>query len=243
MKEEKKNTTQTLKTDKTLALLIPGTEASDRVSKPKPPPEGVNQELVNSRFNLLHPKEESEKELLIRVKKQGEQILKNLMELKVRYDNIYLSNEGSDPKETNTGGRENLINCASTESRSETPKQASESELNCKHCALLFEEPNQLKESDKVYVNRLSGEVLIFPKDETHDEEWIQEHLINTEDLKNQKDKIFYAKSDALRLEQFLKLEQEGALRMIKKKCIEYSKPCEGCLILSKWQKSNRENE
>ena len=61
MKEEKKNTTQTLKTDKTLALLIPGTEASDRVSKPKPPPEGVNQELVNSRFNLLHPKEESKK--------------------------------------------------------------------------------------------------------------------------------------------------------------------------------------
>ena len=52
---------------------------------------GVNQELVklhNSfpRFNLLHPNEEFEQELLIRVKKQGEQILKNLKELKVRDD-------------------------------------------------------------------------------------------------------------------------------------------------------------
>ena len=85
--------------------------------------------------------------------------------------------------------------------------------------------------------------VLIFPKDKTHDEEWIQEHLINPENLRNQEDKIFYANSDALRLEQFLKHEQEGAVRIIKKKCLEHSKPCEACLILSKRQESNRENE
>ena len=64
---------------------------------------------------------------------------------------------------------------------------------------MLFEEPNQIKENDKVYVNRCTGEVLIFPTDESHDEEWIQEHLINSEELKGQKDKIFYAKSDILR--------------------------------------------
>ena len=85
--------------------------------------------------------------------------------------------------------------------------------------------------------------MLIFPKDKTHDEEWIQEHLINPENLNYQENKILYAKSDALRLEQFLKREQEGAVRIIKKKCLEHSKPCEACVILSKRQESNRENE
>ena len=83
---------------------------------------GVNQELVElhnnfPRFNLLHPKEESEQELLIRVKKQNEQILKNLKELKVKDDYVYLSNEGSTPNETHTAGRESPTNCAPSEDR------------------------------------------------------------------------------------------------------------------------------
>ena len=91
-------------------------------------------------------------------------------------------------------------------------------------------------------MNRSTGEILIFPTDETQDEDWIQEHLISSEDLKDQKNKVFYAKSDALRLEQFLKREQERSVRIIKRKCLEHSKPCEACLILSKRQESNREN-
>ena len=108
---------------------------------------------------------------------------------------------------------------------------------------MIFEQPNQIKENDMVYVNRSTGEVLIFPNDETQDEDWIQEHLIDSEDIKDQKDKVFYTKSDALRLEQFLKREQEGAVTIIKKKCLEHSKPCEACIILSKRQESNRENK
>ena len=46
-----------------------------------------------------------------------------------------------------------------------------------------------------------------------------------------------------MKLEQFLKREQEGAAVIIKKKCLEHSKPCEACSILSKRQESNRENK
>ena len=105
------------------------------------------------------------------------------MELKVGDDNVFLSNEGSDPKETHTTRGEDPIIGASIERKSELTKPVPESVENCYHCSLLFEEHNQIKERDKVYVNRISREVLIFPKDETHDEEWIQEHLINSEEL------------------------------------------------------------
>ena len=54
---------------------------------------------------------------------------------------------------------------------------------------------------------------------------------------------VFYSKSDSVKLEQFLKREQEGAAVIIKKKCLEHSKPCEACSILSKRQESNRKNK
>ena len=72
--------------------------------------------------NLLYPKEESEQELLIRVKKQGEQILKSIIELKVGDDNVFLSNEGSDPKEAHTQTGKDPISGASVESKSELTK-------------------------------------------------------------------------------------------------------------------------
>ena len=94
-----------------------------------------------------------------------------------------------------------------------------------------------------MYINRLSGEVLIFPKDETYDEDWIQKHLIDPGNMENGKDAVLYAKTDALKLEQFLKQEQEGVVRIIKQKCLEHSKTCEACNILSRRKESNRENE
>ena len=54
---------------------------------------------------------------------------------------------------------------------------------------------------------------------------------------------MFYAKTDALKLEQFLKRKQEGAVRIIKQKCLGHSKTCEACNILSRRQESNRENQ
>ena len=46
-----------------------------------------------------------------------------------------------------------------------------------------------------------------------------------------------------MKLEQFLKREQEGAAVIIKKRCLKHSKPCEACSFLSKRQESNRENK
>ena len=37
--------------------------------------------------------------------------------------------------------------------------------------------------------------------------------------------------------------EREGVVRIIKQKCLEQSKTCEACNILSRRQESNRENE
>ena len=60
--------------------------------------------------------------------------------------------------------------------------------------------------------------------------------------MNKDEDSVFYSKSDSVKLEQFLRREQEGATIIIKKKCLEHSKPCEACNILSKRQESNREN-
>ena len=48
--------------------------------------------------------------------------------------------------------------------------------------------------------------------------------------------------NQTMKLEQFLTREQEGAAVIIKKRCLEHSKPCEACSIRSKRQESNREN-
>ena len=106
-----------------------------------------------------------------------------------------------------------------------------------------MDHPYQIKEDDRVYINRQVGEVLIFPPDESQDESWIQECVINKKDVNKHGDSVFYSKSDSVKLEQFLRREQEGATIIIKKKCLEHSKPCEACNILSKRQESNRENK
>ena len=49
MKEEKEKTPEMLEIDKALALLVPRTELSNPVVKPKPPPEGYTQKLVGPR--------------------------------------------------------------------------------------------------------------------------------------------------------------------------------------------------
>ena len=51
--------------------------------------------------------------------------------------------------------------------------------------------------------------MLIFPADESQDETWIQEYVINKRDISKPGDSFFYSKSDSVKLEQFLKSEQE----------------------------------
>ena len=52
---------------------------------------GVNRELVEThnnypRFNVVHPDNESEQELLNRIKSQSEEIIKNLKGIKTKFD-------------------------------------------------------------------------------------------------------------------------------------------------------------
>ena len=104
---------------------------------------GVNHELVElhnnfPRFNLLYSKEESEKELLAGVKKQGKLILESIKELKVDDDNVFLSNEGSDSKEVLTQRGEDPTSGAVVESKSDLNKRVLESVESCNHCDLIF---------------------------------------------------------------------------------------------------------
>ena len=106
-----------------------------------------------------------------------------------------------------------------------------------------MDHPCQIKEDDWVYINRCTGEILIFPTDESQDEGWIQEQVIDQKRIRDPHDLVFYSKTDSMKLEPFLKREQERAAVIIKKRCLEHSKPCEACSILSKRQESNRENK
>ena len=64
--------------------------------------------------------------------------------------------------------------------------------------------------------------MLIYPKNKVNDEEWLQR-----DKHKDEEDKAFYAKGDAVKLEKFLKQEREVTVRIIKQKCLENSKNCE----------------
>ena len=64
----------------------------------------------------------------------------------------------------------------------------------------MFEQPGQIKEDDRVYMNRRTREILIFPNDKTQDGEWIQEHLIGPKIAKEPEDNVFYSKADSIKL-------------------------------------------
>ena len=132
------------------------------------------------------------------------------------------------PKHTNlvtsTGSKEK-------ESHSDTNI---ESKDECNYCTLVLDHPYPIKEDDRIYINRQIGEVLIFPPDESQDESWVQDCIINRRNESRKEDSVFYSKSDSVKLEQFLRREQEGAAIIFIKKCLEHSKPSEACNILSK---------
>ena len=188
-----------------------------------------------------------------------------MKELKADSDHLFLSREETEFYESNLHESETPQSAPPIENKSRPSKPVpvptestasaasdekesrhdldTELEQECNHCSLIMDHPCQIKEEDKVYINRQVGEVLIFPTDESQDENWIQEYVINKRNISKPQDFVFYSKSDSVKLEQFLKREQEGAAIIIKKKCLEHSKPCEACNILSKRQESNLENK
>ena len=66
-----------------------------------------------------------------------------------------------------------------------------ETEQECNHCSLVLDHPYQIKEDDRIYINRQVGEVLIFPPDESQDESWIQECVINNKNVNKPGDSVF----------------------------------------------------
>ena len=56
------------------------------------------------------------------------------------------------------------------------------------------------------------------------DEEWLQKYVIDQDSHKQGEDNAFYAKGEAVKLERFLKQEQDATVRIIKQKCLEHSK-------------------
>ena len=168
----------------------------------------MNHELIELhnnflQFNLLHKEDESEKEILTRVKNQGRQILEKLKELKADNDYLFLFREETELYESNLHESIFPPNASSIEDESRPSKPVPvltestasaasdekesrhdldtelEQEYNC--CSLIMDHPCQIKEEDRVYINRQVGD------DES----------------------------------------QEGASIIIKKKCLEYSKRCE----------------
>ena len=101
-------------------------------------------------------------------------------------------------------------------------------EIECNRCTLKVEIPPELEESDQVLINRETGEILIFPQDESKNEEsWIQRSVIGSLSQKPNDNKVFYTKGDSQKLENFLRQEREGTAKIIKERCLEHSKKCE----------------
>ena len=74
-------------------------------------PVGINHELIElhnnfPRFSLLHRENESDEEILARVKRQGRQILERIKELRSDDDHIFLSKEKSVSNEIDLPGKE-----------------------------------------------------------------------------------------------------------------------------------------
>ena len=100
-----------------------------------------------------------------------------------------------------------------------------------------------MEASDQVLINRENGEILIFPQDEIKDEEnWIQKCIIGNLNQDPSANKIFYAKGDSQKLENFLRQEKEKTAQIIKERCLEHSKKCETCEVLSRRAESRKES-
>merc|ERR1712208_155583 len=101
----------------------------------------------------------------------------------------------------------------------------------------------ELKASDKILINRESGEILIFPQDEIKaEEDWIQECIIGNLIQDPSDNRVLYAKGDSQKLENFLKQEKEKTAQIIKEKCLEHSQKCETCEVLSRRAENRKES-
>ena len=59
------------------------------------------------------------------------------------------------------------------------PNSQPDTETKCRSYSFNVEMPKQIEESNQVFINRESGEILIHPRDETrNEEEWIQKSVI-----------------------------------------------------------------
>ena len=84
-----------------------------------------------------------------------------------------------------------LTDSEASEDEDDEPSLASHlgTEANCRSCSFNVELPIQMEDSNRIFINLESGEVLIYPRDETKDEEWIQKNVIEGNKHEDKDDK------------------------------------------------------
>ena len=79
-----------------------------------------------------------------------------------------------------------------------------------------------LTKNDRVLISH--EEILVFPSDYSNDNDWVQTAIINRN---RDRDKVFYSRTDAARLEKFLLQEQNAMQQAVQKKCNFHSTQCD----------------
>ena len=97
--------------------------------------------------------------------------------------------------------------------------------FSCEEYSLLL--PCHLTEDDRVLISH--EEILVFPSDYSNNNDWVQTAIIN-----RNRDKVFYSRTDAAKLEKFLLQEQNAMQQAVQKKCNFHSTQCDTCDLLSR---------
>ena len=90
-----------------------------------------------------------------------------------------------------------------------------------------FSPPGMICSTDRIYLT--ANETLVLPED------------INGS-TKDEEEKVYYTKTDSMKMERFLQQEQNHLWKKPKQRCNQHAQRCEVCDLLSR-RNSNRENE
>ena len=146
----------------------------------------MNKELIEKhnnfpRFNVIHLESETEEELLTRIKTQGTALIESLSRIDPKRINENCATEGqtdsvtcsiqkSDNSVKRNGkkreGPPPLTDSEPSEDEDDEPSLTSppDTEANCTSCSFNVEIPMQMEESNQIFINRESGEILGLKK-------------------------------------------------------------------------------
>ena len=133
------------------------------------------------RFSVTHIESETEEELLTRIKTQGAELIESLSRIDPKRTNENCTIEGQTDSMICSVKRDGkkrerpppLTDSEASEDEDEESNLASHlaTEADCRSCSFHIELPIQMEDSNQIIINRESGEVFIYPRDEAKDEE------------------------------------------------------------------------